>query len=1084
MFRNFAHFFIKNWKLTFVLILIIFISGVFSYVKIPKQYNPKIVVPAFNIQIETNGLSSEEAKKTITDELENKIMEISGIDEVFWLSQDNFISVMIKFKVWEDAERSKIKLLQKINENLDLKPYGISSPIIKSINPEELPQITYAIYYTWDDTIRSEEKYIYLRHIANEIKNEVKTIKNLTTIDIVGWVKKNIIIHLDLEKLSEKNIDILSVYNTIEKNNINAGNGIIESQWERVFIETKWKSNTIKEVEDIVLVNNENGIIYLKDIAEIQYGEKKLNYFSTHSNKEVGEKETVFIGFWKQEGTNGVIITSEIQEKIEKIKKKLPKNIELVVIQDEWAEAKKATGDLIKDLIESIIIVGVILVLFLWFKNAINTATSIPLILSLVFLYSYLVWYDINRISLFALILVIGMLVDDSIVVVENIHRHLEQREQNGKTKLEAILEATQEVGPWVILSTITKILSFAGMFAVSGMMGEYMWPIPKFAIVALLFSILIAFSVNPWISYISKEKHTHKKKESVSKYDIRVWYIKFIEYFISQNEKTKNRRKIFKISFWISLILIVTLPVYFGIFKARMLPKSNKDQVYLWIDAPRGTSSEKMKKINSDISTFFFKEIKEKKLDIVHSVSSTIWKPFMWDFANLFRGGWSRVWENQISSRINLISYEEEKNRLKSEQFVIDIRPLLRNYLLLKYPDIKIRLLEDPPGPPVRATFMMKIKGEAAEENIWKFTEKIYSLVNTIAQEEKISDVGNSFSSNYKKLEIQLDKEQVIKNKLSIEQVVQTIQSAKNSSIISTIYDDYVLENINLIVGVKNNQSETRDFLDTIFFINSDKEKIYLSSIAQIRHRVVSHEVHTDGRERVNYIFAEMWDNSVVYPIVKLYSLLKNDKFLWNEYKVIASDFYGITYLGIHDQKEYKVEWDGEWKLTMDTFRDLWTAMIIALLAIYFLLVGQFKSFAIAGIIMLPFLLWFYGIFPWFSILNLIKWEYFNATGMIGVISLAGIVVWNAILLIDYIHILKNRGWTIEKAIITAWYVRFMPIMLTSISAIFWAIKITSDPVWSGLAWSIVFWLFSSAILTLIVIPIFYYESQKHNWK
>lgn len=226
------------------------------------------------------------------------------------------------------------------------------------------------------------------------------------------------------------------------------------------------------------------------------------------------------------------------------------------------------------------------------------------------------------------------------------------------------------------------------------------------------------------------------------------------------------------------------------------------------------------------------------------------------------------------------------------------------------------------------------------------------------------------------------------------------------------------------------------------------------------------------------------MGNNSVVYPTVKLYGYLGSDAFLGKDYIMTKKSFYEMEFLSLRDGYTYSLVWDGEWKLTMDTFRDLGSAMILAIGLIYLLIVGQFRSFSIAGIIMLPFLLGFFGIFPGFSLLYLLKNEYFNATGMIGIISLAGIVVGNAILLVDYIHILKERGWTIEKAIVEAGYVRFLPIMLTSLSAILGAIKITSDPVWSGLAWSIVWGLSASAILTLILLPVFYYDSQRKNWE
>lgn len=1090
MFSKFAEFFIKNSKLTIVLILVTLLSGVGSYIIIPKQYNPTIIVPAFNIMISAPGMNASENQRLILSELENKIMEIEWIDEVFWVSGDNYVGAMVKFKVWENAEDAKIRLNQKILQNMDLKPIGVENPIIKAINPDELPQIVYGIYSTQTGSILSDtQKSIYLRQIANIIKNKIKTIPNITTLDIVWGLKKNIVIELDIEKIEILPTDLIEIYDVLQKNNLNLPQWNFHTQnKERVFIETTGKKEDIESIKKILITNRNNSPVYLEDVANIYFWEKFISSYTKYSNKTVSSENLVMLWIGKQVGTNGVFVTNTIKAEMENIKKELPKDIEMIVIADEWKEANLATSHLITDLIQSIIIVVVILVFFLGWKNALNTATSIPLILSMVFLYALLVGYNINRISLFALILVIWMLVDDSIVVVENIHRHLEERVQSRKNKLQAILEAVQEVGPWVILSTITKVLSFAGMFAVTGMMGEYMWPIPKFAIVALLFSILIAFSINPWVSYFTTkdaqiwEDHHHKAKES--KYDVRKWYLKYMQLFIKNTPKAKKARKGFKIIFWISLILVIITPIYAWIFKARMLPKSDKDQVYLWIDAPRGTSVEKMLDIEKEVSDFFLQNKNiPQELDIAESVSSAIGSAYMWDFANLFRGGMSRTSENQISSRINLISKEEHHDRIKSEYYTFNIRPYLTQYLLEKFPDVKLRLLEDPPGPPVRATFMMKIKGWDEEKSLDTFTKKVYQEVKKLEESEKFADLGTSLSTTYRKVNIILDQESIIRAWLDNKQVAYTLAIAKNSTAINVIKDKNTLEATNIILWVKNDQSESLELLEKIKFTTKDGTKVPLSSIAHIEYSFVSPEINTDNREKSNFIYAEMWDNSVVYPIVKLMSILKSNDFLGSDFEVINSGFYDITYRWLKDGKIYKLEWDGEWKLTMDTFRDLGTAMILALLAIYFLIVGQFRSFAVAGIIMLPFLLGFFGIFPGFSLLYLFKNEYFNATGMIWVISLAWIVVWNAILLIDYIDIQKRKWWTIEESILSAWYIRFMPIMLTSISAIFWAIKITADPVWSGLARSIVWWLSSSAILTLIAIPIFYYESQKKIW-
>lgn len=1089
MFATFADFFIKNSKLTIVFIIVTLISWIGSYFMIPKQYNPTIIAPAFHIFISSPSMSSWENQRLIMNELENKLMEIEWIDEVFWVSWDNYVWVMAKFHVGENAENAKIRLNQKLSQNMDLKPIGVENPIIKTLNPDELPQITYAISYIWSGNISQQEKQIYLRQVANTIKEELKVIKNVTTLDIIGWIKNNIVISLDLEKIESLHTDIMEVYQVLKNNDLSLPNGNFHlSNWERVFLETSWKLNTIEALKKLIISNRNGNIVYLWDIASFSQWEKRLSSYTIFSQKENIWSPSVLLWVWKQVGTNGVSVTKEIKKQMEIIKNNLPSDIKISIIQDEWEEAALATGHLITDLIQSIIIVVIILIFFLGWKNALNTATSIPLILSLVFLYAFIVWYDINRISLFALILVIWMLVDDSIVVVENIHRHLEERKHTGKNKKDAILEAVQEVWPGVILSTVTKILSFAGMFAVTGMMWEYMWPIPKFAIIALIFSIIVAFSINPWVSYLMSSNITEESKKEPgkkkNKFDIRHIYLKIMNIFIRDDKKASRNRKIFKVTFWISLLLVIILPISFGIFKARMLPKSNKDQVYLWIDAPRGTSVEKMLQIEKSVQDFFLNHEKlPSELKITKNISSSIGIPFMWDFANLFRWWWDRKDENQISSRINLLPKEEYKQRIKSEIFTFEIRPLLREYLLSKYPDIKIRLLEDPPGPPVRATFMIKIKWWDGEQQLENFTQKVFQEVKKREISDKLADVWNSLSTTYRKINIVLDHESISRAWLDINQIAQSIAIAKNTTKINVIQDKNSLEASYILLWVKNELSESQELLEKISFTNPEGIKIPLSSIATIQYDFVNPEINTDAREKTHFIYAEMWDNSVVYPIITLMWILKSDTFLDGKYEVIDSSFYDITYKGIQDGKIYTLEWDGEWKLTMDTFRDLGTAMIIAILTIYFLIVWQFRSFAVAGIVMLPFLLGFFGIFPGFSLLYILKNEYFNATGMIWVISLAGIVVGNAILLVDYIDILKKQWWTIEKAIINAGYIRFMPIMLTSIAAIFWAIKITSDPVWSGLARSIVWWLSTSAILTLIAIPIFYYESQKKSW-
>ncbi len=1092
VFAKIAEFFIKNWKITIVLIIVTLITGFWSYLILPKQYNPTIVVPAFQIVVPSMWLGALEISKIIVSPLENKIMELEWIDEVYWIAGDNYWWVMAKFHVGIDKEKAKIRLIQKIRENNDLKPLWISEPIIKTIDPDQLSQIIFSLSLEENkDNLTKKEKYIYLRQVANIIKEKLKTIKNVTTLEIVGWYKKDLIVELNLWEIESKNVDIMQVYQVLQKNNLSLPSwNLIKKTGSRVFVETNWKIQNKEELNKLIIWNFNWNIVYLEDIAEIKLATKRLDKISNIYTNTTGSwwEVAVFLWVWKALWTNAVFVTNDVLEKLESIKRELPKNIKITVISNEWAKANQATNMLLMNLVQSVLIVFAVLALYLWAKNAFNTAISIPLTLWMVFLFALIAWEDINKITLFALILVLWMLVDNSTVVVENISRHLDERTKTWKTKLEAVLEWTQEVWTWVILSTLTRLLAFGSMFAVTGMMWEYMNPIPKFAIWALLISIAIAFTINPWISYISakdikKSDKNKEKKVKESPLKIRQKYLFFMNLFLNDNKKSNKRRKIFKITFWISLFIILIVPIYLGIFKARMLPKSNQNQIYLWIDSKRENTSTKTEEIEKYASEFLLKQ------DAVENLTSTIWQAYIWDFANLFRWWSSRTWENQISMRINLLSsekYEEKfnKNRYNSEKITIDLRPKLREFLLEKYPDIKIQLLEDPPGPPVKATFLIKLKGNSSEESKAQFTNQIETQVRKIAFEQNIVDIYNSNSSTYKKLKVNLDRESVIRAWLTMQQIQYTLGIIFHWKETNLIVNKDSFEPTNIIITTSKKEVDTVQKLKNISFTNKSWEKIPLSSLANIEYSFVAPEINSDNREETTYIYWEMWDNSLIYPVIKLFGILMWDDFLWNDYKVKSWNLYNINYTGLKDWKDYILEWWWEWQLTMDTFRDLWIAMALSLLTIYFVLVWQFKSFGIAGVIMITFLLGFFWVWPVFTFLYLFQNEYFSATSMIWVIALAWIVVWNAIILIDYINVLKKKWATLSQALLKAGYVRFTPIILTSLTTVFWAATIVWDPVWSGLAWAIIWWLSISSILTLIVIPIFYYESQKNIWK
>ncbi len=740
----------------------------------------------------------------------------------------------------------------------------------------------------------------------------------------------------------------------------------------------------------------------------------------------------------------------------------------------------------------SIAIVLVILIVFLGVRDAINAAFCIPMVLGIVFIVAMVFGLDINRITLFALILSLGILVDDSIVMVENNARHLAMMPRTGRTKTEAILDSVREVGVSIVLSTITRVISFVAMFAVTGMMGDYMKPIPIFASIALTASLVVAFSINPFLaSFLHKSGASahHEKKEG----GFLRWYGKKLQTFINREPSTTRKRTWLKVGFWMSLMIILIAPIMMDIFKARMLPKADKNQVYLWIDAPRNASIETTSKIAREAETFLlgykksektvsgeisYTRVLPKELRIVESTSTSIGDRLTADFANLFRGGNNRLGENQISMRINLTPASERD--LKSEDWVIAVRPLLTEALTKKYSDIKIRLLEDPPGPPTQATFHVKIQGEpdTTYPSLVRFADAVESTVRGIAKSEQIVDLTNSYSSTAPSLHITLDHDRIAESGLTESQVTNTLALFYSTTPLSIArYDDEKYGASQIQVAIKREDKNNISQVRSLYFTNALGKKINLSDIAKIETDFQSHEVYTDERIETIHLYGEMGANSVVYPILSLYGKFGESAFEKLGYQKISATPYGITFRGIQDGKTYQIKWGGEWELTMDTFRDLGLAMIFSLFVIYFIIVTQFSSFIVGGIVMTTFLLSFFGIFPGFSILYLMSGTYFTATAMIGAIALGGIVVGNALILIDYINQLIAEGKSLEYSVIEGSKKRFVPVMLTSIAAVAGSFIITSDPVWSGLAWSIIWGLSASAVLTLYLIPIFYYS-------
>jgi multidrug efflux pump subunit AcrB len=1047
-----ARFFVKNKQLSLLLVLVSFVFGFLAFYNTPKQYDPEITLPAFRIVTTFPGATASEVEKLVTNEVEDKLIEIPGIDKISSQSFGGGQSVVtVIFKIGTGLDASKTQVIEKMQSNLNLAPLGVGAPLIQQIDPENVPVMTIAI--TGKDY--SQEG---LRAFAYDLKEKLKSVKGVTNLEVSGGKKRQLTVLINPGKLSSRGVSTQTVVQAIQGYNARFSTGYIEGKDTTIPVLVDGSIKNGNDLKKIQIGGTIDSPIYLEDVATIDDGYEVVDHaiwFTKKNEKELERSDAVYLSFAKAKGTNISDVTTSAKDELTKLKQGfVPDNISLEITRDEGQTAHEEIMTLTEHLVLAVMIVTLTLMFFLGLRVALVVATAIPLTLALVFITGYVFGNSINRITLFALIFSLGLLVDDAIVVVENIHRHFSKKE---KSKTESIAHATGEVGTGVLLSTVTAVVVFAPMGLVTGMMGAYMGPIAFFAPVARLASLFVAYTLSPYLASIFLDEHAHDgHEEKPSWYE--VYYNKLIEKIL-HNKKLQN-------TILVSMVTMVVVTFSFpfvGLVHFRMLPKANKEQFYVYVDLPDDASLAKTHTVAT--------KVEEKLLTLpeVQSVESFVGAPPVADFNGLFRGSNMRSLRSQATLKVDLV-YHKDRSK-KSEDIVIESRELLTEEFKNE-PSIRLKLVEDPPGPPVLSTFLTRIKGpdEKMREDI---ARDVVGMMRTIPG---IVDMDSTLPTNTNNVSLTIDREKLNRFGLSVADVIQATQIALTGNAVSIAHLD-TKENTNIVVRFdKGGRSRISD-LSNIQMKNSSGVMVSLASVTKNTSGEIDSPILHDKREVLTMVTGETEGRAVVYVTKDLIMKLLDYKLPNAHGELVSWNLFGLTYRDNVSHEEYKVEWGGEFEMTLENFRDLGLAMLVAYLLIYIILVAQFKSFKSSGLIMTTILMGFAGVLPGFAILDFFFGVYFSATSMIGAIALGGIVVGNAILLLDFIEQRRDAGDTIESSIIEACKTRLKPIMLTSITAVLGAVVIVADPVWSGLAWALIFGLSLSTVLTLVIFPVLYYR-------
>jgi multidrug efflux pump subunit AcrB len=1035
-----------NSQLTVLLMAATAILGIFALLFTPREENPQITVPAANVMVQLPGASAKEVEELVSKRLEAKLWEIPGVEDVYSVSMNSLAVVTVKFYVGQDKERSFVKLYDKLMSNMDFSPPGASQPLVKPIDVEDVPIVAITLSgkpgTNYDDA--------QLRTVADHVLDELRKVPGAGNSLVIGGRSRQVRVTLDPQRIAGYGLSPLQISQAISVSNTNLLSGDLEQGSKKLALETGGFFEKASDVANAVVGVANGKPVYLGDVAEVADGFEetakltRIAFNPRHGSEGINtgaestEQPAVTVAIAKRQKLNAVRIADQILAKVEDLKKtQLPSGIAVTVTRNDGKTANDAVNELVFHLAVSIIVVIILLFLTLGWREAAIVALAIPLTLFITLGIGMVAGQTINRITLFALILSLGLLVDDAIVVVENIHRHYKLQQHS---RLQGAILAVNEIGMPTILATLTVVLAFIPMAFVTGMMGPYMRPIPFNVPVAMITSLFVAFIVTPWASYrLMKAEHHDGNPPSMEETTIHRLYKKALGPLLAN----PGKRKVFLAAIVLVFLVTMSFPVFQWV-KFRMLPKANKNTFLVTIDMPAGTVMENTDRVARAAGAYLQRIPEVKDYETFVGIGSVM------DFNGLLRGGAFRDASHFADIRVNLVDKEERK--ISSEKLVLKIRPDIEK-LGQEY-GANIKLVEDPPGPPVRATVVAEIYGPDYNKQR-AIAQDIKAL---FARTDQVVDIDDSVKEKQDKYQLIVDKEKAALTGVSTEQIVQTLRLSVAGMAVSTLHRQDAKNPVSIMLRLPKGQRSGIADMDRIYVMSQQGGQVPLSSLVRVVPSEMDKAIYHKNLESVTYVYGEMGARSQVYAVIDMMKHLRKNPL----------------------PEGYRIKWDGEMKLTLDVFRDLGAAMGVALIAIYLLLVGRFRSFTIPMIIMASIPLSMIGIMPGFAMTGV----YFSATSMIGVIALAGIVVRNSIVLLEFILDKKQEGMPLEQALIEAGAIRTRPIVLTAAAAILGSAVIVTDPVWSGLALALIFGMLASTALTLIVIPVFYYLVERKHWE
>jgi multidrug efflux pump subunit AcrB len=1044
-------------RLTPLIVLASIFLGVGAVALLPREEEPQIIVPMVDIFVQMPGASAREVEERVTNPMERLLWEIPGVEYIYSTSSPGQSMAIVRFKVGEDEEKSIVRLNQKMFANFDLIPPGASTPLIKPRSIDDVPILALTL---------SSDRYDHyaLRRVAAEINEQIKTIPDVSEIKIIGGRLRQVRVMLDPARMAARDVapEILAGMLTAANRQLQSGS--FSSGNREFLVETGAFLHTAEDVGRVVVGVSDGRPVYLRDVAQIVDGpEEAADYVlfglgPAAQEKALAPVPAVTLSIAKRKGTNAIAIAEKVIAKVQEIRgRTIPDGVALTVTRNYGETAAEKSNELLLHMLIAIVSVSVLILFALGLREAGIVATAIPVTLAFTLAVFYLTGYTLNRVTLFALIFSIGILVDDAIVVVENIVRHYRLPENRGRSVAEIAVEAVDEVGNPTILATFAVIAAILPMAFVRGLMGPYMRPIPVGATAAMLFSLLVAFIVTPWASVrlLSREGEVHDGQEG--------WTTQL--YRRSMDRLLHRPAWRYGFLLLVVFLLLGALSLFaFKVVKVKMLPFDNKSEFQVVIDMPEGTTLEETAAVTREIGNTIAAVPEVVNYQMYVGTSSP------YNFNGLVRHYFLRQQPNEADIQVNLVSKGDRKSQ--SHDIAKRVRPLI-DAVAAKH-GARVKVAEVPPGPPVLQTLVAEVYGPDYRGQI----EVARQIREIFEKTDGVVDVDWYVEDDQPRYRFAVDQEKAALSGVSVEQVAATLGLAVKGQEVGLLHQPREQEDVPIVLRLPPAERSRVESLRQIKVTGRRGNLVPLGEVVRVEEETAEKSIYHKNLMPVVYVTADV-AGKVESPV---YAILTLDKVLdtltmpggYRMERHVASQPFT-------DQK-YSMKWDGEWHITYEVFRDLGLAFAVVLVLIYILVVGWFQSFRTPITIMaaIPFSL--VGIIPAHGLMG----AFFTATSMIGFIAGAGIVVRNSIILVDFVELRLAQGMPLDQAVIDAGAVRFRPMMLTAAAVIVGASVILFDPIFQGLAISLMAGEVASLFLSRSTVPILYFlsESRKHKHK